>query len=199
MPLREAALRDRGLDAWLQLEQAERVGDRRAGPTDARCDRFLGEPELIDELAVGVCLLHRVEVGTLEVLDERELQLLGIRELTDDRRDPFEANEPVSLDRLGHENGLDDAVLENAVAEAPQRLFVDSPARLVGVRHDAANRDLDRSRRRRSLGDKGRQSAAQTLVPLGPLGFGGHAGTAWTDSDESDRPSRRRTSSASWR
>ena len=41
---------------------------------DAFGDRFLREAELLDELAVGGCRLDRVEVGALQVLDERELE-----------------------------------------------------------------------------------------------------------------------------
>ena len=59
---------------------------------------LLGQPELLDQLAVGVRLVDRVEVGALHVLDERELELLAIRELADERRDPLEADDPRRAD-----------------------------------------------------------------------------------------------------
>ena len=62
----------------------------RARPTRVG-DVVLAEAELVDQLAIGVGRLDRVEVLALEVLDERELELLAIGELADDRRDPLEA------------------------------------------------------------------------------------------------------------
>ena len=62
----------------------------RARPTRVG-DVVLAEAELVDELPVGVGRLDRVEVLALEVLDERELELLAVGELADDRRDPLEA------------------------------------------------------------------------------------------------------------
>ena len=61
----------------------------RARPTRVG-ELLLGEPELVDQLAVGVRRLDRIEVLALEVLDERELELLAVRQLADDRRDPLQ-------------------------------------------------------------------------------------------------------------
>ena len=91
MALGEPAIGDRGLDAGREVEQSERVGHRRSGSTDARRDLVLAEPEVVDQLAIGVGGLERVEVVALEVLDERQLELVAIGELADDRRDPLEA------------------------------------------------------------------------------------------------------------
>ena len=89
------------------------------------------ERELVDELAVGARRLDRVEVLALEVLDERELELLAIGELADDRRDALQAGEPrgadaalagdelVAVDRLGDEDRLDHAVLRGCSRRGP--------------------------------------------------------------------------------
>ena len=121
--------------AWTagrELEQAQRVGDGRAGAPDAGRDVVLAEPELVDQLAVGVGRLDRVEVLALQVLDERELELVAIDELADDGRDAIEAgrlgrpeaalagDELVAVDRLGDEDRLEDAVLGDARAERRQ-------------------------------------------------------------------------------
>ena len=94
--------------------------------TDAGRDLVLAEPELLDELAIGVRRLERIEVFALEVLDEREFELLAIGELADDGRDPVEAgglgraqpaltgDELVAVDRLGDQDRLEDAVLDDA-------------------------------------------------------------------------------------
>ena len=94
----------------------------RALPTRCR-DVVLGEPELLDELPIGFRRLERVEVLALQVLDERELDLLAIGQLADDSRDAlqpgrlcgaqsaFAGDELEAVDGLGHEDRLQDAVL----------------------------------------------------------------------------------------
>ena len=57
----------------------------RARPTRVARSSWV-KPELLDELSVCVCGLDRVEVVSLEVLDEREFQLFAVGELADDRR-----------------------------------------------------------------------------------------------------------------
>src|SRR6185436_5140022 len=88
--LRQATVGDGGLDAGSEIEQAERVGDRRPGTTDARGEVVLAESELVDQLAVGVRRLERIEILALQVLHQRDLELLAIGELTDHSGDPVE-------------------------------------------------------------------------------------------------------------
>ena len=82
----------------------------------ARPTRFetslLAEPELLDQLAVRLRRLERIEILALEVLDEGDLELLAVGELADDRGDAFETgrlggpepplagDELVAVDRL---------------------------------------------------------------------------------------------------
>ena len=146
--LGQPAVRDRGLDARGEVEQAQRVRDRRSGAADAGRDVLLAEPELLDELAVGVGRLERVEVLALEVLDEREFELLAIGELAHDRRDAVETgglrgpqpalagDELVAVERLGDEDRLEDAVLGDARRERRESFGVEPLARLVRVRAD---------------------------------------------------------------
>ena len=124
--LGESAVGDRRLDAGRQVEQPERVGDRRSGAADAVRDGFLAEPELVDQLAIGLGRLERVEILALEVLDQGELELLAIGELADDGGDPLEAgrlggseppfagDELVAVEGLRDEDRLQDAVLADA-------------------------------------------------------------------------------------
>ena len=154
-PSRESAVGDRGLDTRREVEQAERVGDRRAGPPDARREAVLGEPEFVDELAVGIGRLDRVEILALEVLDERELELIAIGELAHERRDALEAgglgrpqaplagDELVAVDRLGHEDRLEDAVLGDARRERREAVRIEALARLMRVGLDPRDRDLE--------------------------------------------------------
>ena len=107
----------------------------RARPTRVASSSWLNA-ELVDQLAVGVRLLDRVEVRALEVLDERQLELLAIGELADDRRDALQAGQPrgadaalagdelVAVEGLGDEDRLDDAVLADARGERLELGFV---------------------------------------------------------------------------
>ena len=83
----EAAIGDRRLDAALEVEQAERVGDRGPGAADLAGNVVLGQAELLGKLAEGVGLLDRVEVFALDILDEGQLELLTVRQLAHDGRD----------------------------------------------------------------------------------------------------------------
>ena len=69
------------------------------GPADLLGERLLRQPEVIDELPIRVGLLERTEVRPLEVLDERELELMLIGELAHDRRDALETGEAAARTR----------------------------------------------------------------------------------------------------
>ena len=117
------------LDVRVEVEQPQGVRDRGAGLADTVADLLLRQAELVDELAVGERLLDRVEVGALDVLDERHLELIAVRELPDERRDPLEPGEArcahaalagdqlVAVKRLRHEDRLQHAVLADAGRE----------------------------------------------------------------------------------
>ena len=77
-------LGDGRLDGRSEVEQAQGIRDRRAGPPDARGDLLVREAELVDQLAEAMRSLDRVEVLTLQVLDEREFELRSLIELADD-------------------------------------------------------------------------------------------------------------------
>ena len=84
-------LGERGLDRRARSSSRSVLATVDAGPADPRGDLLVGVAELVDELPVGERGLDRVEVLALEVLDERELELLVVGELADDRRDPLQA------------------------------------------------------------------------------------------------------------
>ena len=121
----------------------------RALPTRSATS-LLGQPELVDQLAIGERLVDRVEVGALHVLDERDLELRAIGELANERGDPFEADEPgrahaplagdelVAVERLGDEHGLEHAVLPDARGELLEDGIVDAVPGLVRVRARSA-------------------------------------------------------------
>ena len=61
-----------------QVEQPQQVRDRDARAADAAADVLAREPELLDEQRAGARLLDRVEVLAGHVLDQRELERLGV-------------------------------------------------------------------------------------------------------------------------
>ena len=53
-------------------------------------DLIVSHPELGRERVIGLCLLDRIEILALHVLDQRQLQHLPIVDLPDHRRDRLE-------------------------------------------------------------------------------------------------------------
>jgi hypothetical protein len=206
MALGQSAVSHRGLDTRGEVEQAEGVGHRRACSADACRESVLREPELIDQLAVGVGRFDRVEVLALKVLDEGELELVAVRELADQGGDAVEAgglggskaafpsHELVAVDRLRHQDRLEDAVLSDACRQRGEALLVEPLARLMRVWLDAVRRDLERAGLTgAALRDQGCKAATE---PLGTLRPDRHDATASGDCDRSgsSRLSRARSS-----
>jgi len=148
----------------------------------------------VDELPVREGRLDRVEVLPLEVLDERELELLVVRELAHDRGDPIQAgrdgcpkaaftrDQLVAVEDLRHEDRLDDAVLGDARRERGQGRLVHVVARLVRVRSDPVGGDLGRRRLARvALRDERGKPATEALRTLRADGHATTAGSRVTD------------------
>ena len=141
--LRDPPLPDGRLDGRVEIEEAKGVGDRGTRLADAIGDLLLGQAELVDQLAVGEGLVDRIEVGPLDVLHERDLELVAVRQLADQRRDPVETGQAggadatlpgdqlVAVERLGDEHRLEHAVLADARREVGEFGVVPVVARLV--------------------------------------------------------------------
>ena len=146
--------------------------------------------EVIDQLPVGVGLLERTQVRPLEVLHERQLELMLVGELANDRRDAHEPgqargadatlarDELVALEGLGHEDGLEDTVRGDAGREGLQLGPVDRAAGLVGVGNDPVERDLGRRLDRAgSTRDERREPPSERRRTL--AWSGGHDSIPW--------------------
>jgi hypothetical protein len=95
-----------------------------------------------------VGLFEGTQVFALEVLYERELELVSIRELPNDRGDPVETgklggaeaslagDELVAVNRLDHEDRLQDAMGGNARSEGLELRLTDPLTGLARVRPD---------------------------------------------------------------
>ena len=111
-------------DLLWQAEEPQQVGHRAAVFPDRGGDLLLGQPELVGEPLIAEALFHGIEVLALDVLDERELELLLRRVLRNVAHDDghFEQTGPlrgappalagddaVAVRGRPHQNRLDDA------------------------------------------------------------------------------------------
>jgi hypothetical protein len=160
-------------------------------PADALGKLLVGEAELIDELAIADAP-DRIEILALEVLDEGEFELVAVGQLSNDRRDLSSpaavaarsrrlGDKLVAVDRLGHKDRLDDAVLGDARRERGHGRIVDPLARLARVESDPRGRDLHLPGMSRApLRDQRREAPAEARRALGPDGH--DATNPWTAS-----------------
>ena len=83
----EHAGRDAAGHQRRQLQQAQRVGDLRAGAADAAGQLVVGAAEVLEQLLVGGRLLERVQLAAVQVLQQGVAQQVVVVGLLDDRRD----------------------------------------------------------------------------------------------------------------
>jgi hypothetical protein len=122
MAFHDVALAQGLLDRRLEVEQSKRVGNGGSSPADTGCDLVLCQTEVFGELSICVSLLYGVEVGSLEVLDERDGQLVSFRHLANDCRNVVQAchlrgayssltsHQLIAIEDFGDENGLKNTV-----------------------------------------------------------------------------------------
>ena len=90
MPGREHAGGDPALHGRGELEQPQRVADLRPAAADPAGELLVGAAEVVEQLLVGGRLLERVELGAVQVLQQRVAQQGVVAGLPDDRRDGVE-------------------------------------------------------------------------------------------------------------
>ena len=81
---REQALHDPGLHLRVEIEQPHGVGDRGAALPDLLRDLFLAHPEFSREPRVTLRFLDRVQLGALQIFDQRKLEDFEIGRLPND-------------------------------------------------------------------------------------------------------------------
>jgi hypothetical protein len=99
------------------------------------------------QLAITLRLFDRVEVGALDVLDDRDFQHLGIVEVPHDDGDlvnlgplrgppaPFAGNDLIAVARRAgpDDQRLDDTLFADRGGQLLQRVFGKGAARLIGI------------------------------------------------------------------
>lgn len=181
----EALLCDVRADFGGEIEEADGVGDRGAAASDARGDFLLGEGELAGEAGVGLGLLDGVEIGALEVFDERELEDLSVGSLADDGGRVGEAEAcggaPAALagDELVTRAGrgfpederLDDALGPDGLDQLVEVGLAEFLARLERAGSDLGEGDAEDSLSRRGVGDGGGHRGGGAGVEKGAQSF----------------------------
>ena len=121
----ELTFNDESLHRTRQLEQPDRIGNRRARTTDPGRNLLLSEAEVLDELLVRRRLLKRVEVLAMKVLDNcsfERSEVIGISNDGGNRRQigptsrsppPLPCNEFIPLVGGPHHDRLDNPDLGN--------------------------------------------------------------------------------------
>ena len=143
-----------------QFQQPQPVCHLRPRAADAVRRLLLGHPEVVDQPPVGARLLDRAQVLALDVLDQRQLQLVAVGRLAHGDRHarqarggrgaqpPLAGDQPVAhgaglaARQLRHQQRLDHSVLAHRLRQLLERRVVHLRARLVRIRLDLHDRDL---------------------------------------------------------
>src|SRR5690606_28285040 len=78
-------------DVSRQLQEPQRVGDMRPGLADDLREVLLCVGELVDQLLVSLRFLERIEIDTLDILDNCELERFLVVDLANDYGDVMES------------------------------------------------------------------------------------------------------------
>ena len=151
----EHARGDALLDGRGEIEQPEGVADVRAGAAYLLRELLVGGAEIVEQLLVGRGLFERVELLAVQVLDQGVPEQVVVLRLLDDGADlgqpgtlrgtppPLAHDElvPARPGRTDHHR-LEQADLPDGFGELLERVLVEGPPRLPGVRRDRGDRDL---------------------------------------------------------
>jgi hypothetical protein len=140
-----------------QLQQTHEVGHRGAILAGAHRDLLLGHVELAREPFEGAGLLHRVQVGALQILDDGDLHRLLVGNLAQNCRDHLLAGQlrgppaPLAGDQLeaaiglrADKNRLHHAIGDDRRGQLGQLLLIHHGAGLKGVAVDLVDGNLAR-------------------------------------------------------
>ncbi len=184
------------LDIVRKGQKAQKVCDMAATLAERRGDVFLRVIKPIHELAIPCRLIQGVEIGTLNVLYDCELQDFGVRQLSYKhgkivqsgllRRAPtaFARDDLVMAGFLGvgpHDQRLQNPARRDRLGELGELLLAEGAPRLVRVGRDPVDGHRRRRPRRRGVGrrlllraDVGHQRRETAAEPARFRGLVGH-------------------------
>ena len=162
VPFGQVAVPEVLLHAWGQLQQTQGIRDGVPATANTLADGLVGHAEVGGQLAVGAGGFKGVQVGPLDVLDQREFKPLLRCGDPDRHGNAQQADHPAGLppsfpgDQLvagqpptciwhrAHQEWLQDAVHPDRVRKVGHCNFVEDLARLARVRLDAVDIHLKR-------------------------------------------------------
>ena len=178
-----------------QAGQPQRVGDVAAALADDAGDVAVRIAVVSAELGVALRFLERVEVGALDVLDDRQFERFAIADIDDDDRHfvqagalrgappPFAGDDLVGVGDARHrpdDHRLDDAALADRGGEFVEFVVAERFARVARVRPQEFDRRAARAaaaggRLVAGVADQRGEAAAEARAMFGVAGgFVGH-------------------------
>ena len=142
------------LHLLMQVEQSHRVGHRRPASTDLLRDLFLAHSKFAGEPRVTLRFFDRIEIGALQIFDQRELEHFAIvRRSNNDRHlgqscvlrcapAAFTGDQFVTAIDLADDQRLDDSVLPDRFDQLRERIRAEFLPRLQWTWRDAVETDL---------------------------------------------------------
>lgn len=184
------------VDGHREIEQPHRVCDSGPAASQPACELLLRQAAVVDQLTVSGGLLYRVEVGTVNVLDESSLEgpaLVGCHHHDGDVGQAARTRSPPPAlpgDQLvtplfggSHEQRLQQTQCSNRRSQLCQGLLIEVTTGLIRVRNDVLEPHLEWSRVATFI-QLGRQQGVQAPAQAGSPGHdsvqgsaGGHAST----------------------
>ncbi len=137
--------RDPPLHGDGQVQQPDGVADDRATAADALRELVVGDAEFLEQLLVGSSLLQRIELGAVDVLQQRVAQHGVVGCAAHYGRDGLEAgggrraqaalahHQLVAVGDAPHHHRLQHPELAHRVGQFGERVLVEDLARLLGV------------------------------------------------------------------
>ena len=107
--------------------------------------------ELVHQLAIAKRLFNRIEVSTLDILDNCDLKNFSIVKISNQNRQlvklrplsgpptAFTRNDLILISDRPNDQGLNNTLFLNRISEIAQIIFNEILARLIGVRNDFLN------------------------------------------------------------
>ena len=139
------ALDNQRLNPGRQFEQPHEIGDVAARFVHDLGKRFLRMAVIIHQPSIGLRLFNRVQILTLNILDKRDFQRLGIIKITNNdgyfmqacplRRPPapFTRDDLKPLAQRADDNRLDQAARRNRISQFVKRRLFEATPRLTGM------------------------------------------------------------------
>ena len=161
MPHRQRSIDHLRLHLRRQLQQPQQVRDMTARLVDDLGEHLLRMPIFARQPLIGLRFFDRVEILALDVLDQRDLERLGIVEVANDDRHlvqpralrrppaPLARDDLIVMPMRPHHDRLDQPTRRDRRRQLVEHRLVEMPSRLIGMRRQRTDRQHPHARRLR--------------------------------------------------